>query len=75
MKRRKYEKFLIEGKQVVSYYYDDYESAYYFFDNQERVIASITSNQSKVKGTIKLWNKLANKFGDMEQGETKWLKN
>jgi hypothetical protein len=71
MKRRKYEKFLIEGKQVVSYYYDDYESAYYFFDNQERVIASITSNQSKVKGTIKLWNKLANKFGDMEQGETK----
>jgi len=71
MKKRKYEKFLIEGKEVFSYYYDDYEGAYYFFDNQERVIASITSNQSKVNGTIKLWNKLANKFGDMLTGETK----
>ena len=68
MKRRKYEKFLIEGKQVVSYYYDEYEGAYYFFDNQERVIASITSNQSKVKDSIRQWNKLANKFGDMLTG-------
>jgi hypothetical protein len=69
MKRRKYEKFLIEGKQVVSYYYDEYEGTYYFFDNQKRVVASITSNQSKVKGSIRQWNKLANKFGDMLTGE------
>ena len=69
MTKRKLQKFLIEGKEVFSFYYDEYEGAYYFFDNQERVIASITSNQSKVKGYIKLWNKLANKFGDMLTGE------
>ena len=63
-----YSCFCINGREVANYHYNEHQGHYEFYDNNNQLLATITSEAIAVDtiGGNESWNKLASLFGDAE---------